>query len=84
VIELDVAAVLGADRHESTDERLRYRNGYRSRTLTTQVGDLALQIPKLRAGSFNPIDPGAPPPDRSSLVCGDQGGLHRWGLHAQG
>ena len=52
LIELEVAAFLGADRHERTDERLGYRNGYRSRTLTTQVGDLALQIPKLRAGSF--------------------------------
>jgi len=52
LIELEVAAFLGADRHERTDERLGYRNGYRSRTLTTQVGDPALQIPKLRAGSF--------------------------------
>jgi putative transposase len=54
LIELEVAAFLGADRHERTDERLGYRNGYRSRTLTTQVGDLALQIQKLRAGSFIP------------------------------
>jgi putative transposase len=54
LIELEVAAFLGAERHERTDERLGYRNGYRSRTLTTQVGDLALQIPKLRAGSFIP------------------------------
>ena len=35
LIELEVAAILGADRHERTDERLGYRNGYRSRTLTT-------------------------------------------------
>jgi putative transposase len=54
LIELEVAAFLGADRHERTDERLGYRNRYRSRTLTTQVADLALQIPKLRAGSFIP------------------------------
>ena len=54
LIELEVAAILGAERHERTDERLGYRNGYRPRTLTTQVGDLALQIPKLRAGSFLP------------------------------
>jgi len=54
LIELEVAAFLSADRHEGTDERLGYHNGYRSRTLTTQVGDLALQIPKLRAGSFIP------------------------------
>jgi len=54
LIELEVAAVLGADRHERTDERLGYRNGYRPRSLTTQVGDLDLLIPKLRAGSFLP------------------------------
>jgi transposase-like protein len=54
LIELEVAAVLGADRHERTEERLGYRNGYRSRSLTTQVGDIELQIPKLRAGSFLP------------------------------
>jgi len=46
LIELEVAAFLGADLHERTEERLGHRNGYRSRTLTTQVGDLALQNPK--------------------------------------
>ncbi len=44
-----------ADRHERTEERLGYHNGYRPRTLTTtQVGVLELLIPKLRAGSFLP------------------------------
>jgi transposase-like protein len=54
LIQLELAAFLGADRHERTEERLGYRNGYRPRTLTTQVGDLELLIPKLRAGSFLP------------------------------
>ena len=54
LIELEVAAVLGADRHERTEERLGYRNGSRPRLLTTQVGDILLSIPKLRAGSFLP------------------------------
>ena len=54
LIELELAAFLGADWHGRTEERLGHRNGYRSRTLTTQVGDLALQIPKLRSGSFLP------------------------------
>ena len=54
LIELEVAAVLGADRHERTEERLGYRNGSRPRLLTTQVGDIPLSIPKLRAGSFFP------------------------------
>ena len=46
--------MIGADRHERTEQRLGYRNGYRSRSLTTQVGDIDLLIPKLRAGSFLP------------------------------
>ena len=45
LIELEVAAVLGADRHERSEERLGYRNGYRPRLLTTQVGDIDLRIP---------------------------------------
>ena len=54
LIELEVAAVLGAERHERTDERLGYRNGSRPRLLTTQVGDIPPTIPKLRSGSFFP------------------------------
>ena len=54
LIELEASTVIGADRHERTEERLGYRNGYRPRSLTTQVGDIELQIPKLRAGSFLP------------------------------
>ncbi len=52
LIELDVAAVLGADRQERSEDRLGYRNGNRPRLLATQVGDIALSISKLRAGSF--------------------------------
>ena len=36
LIELEVAAVLGADRHQRSEERLGYRNDYRPRVLTTQ------------------------------------------------
>jgi len=54
LIELEVAAFLGADRHERSEERLGYRNGYRPRSLTTQVGDIDLLIPKLRQGGFLP------------------------------
>ena len=54
LIELEVAAVLGAERHERTEDRSGYRNGSRPRLLTTQVGDIPLAIPKLRSGSFFP------------------------------
>ena len=51
LIELEVAAVIGADRHERTEERHGYRNGYRHRSLTTQVGDIDLLIPIDRRSS---------------------------------
>ncbi|MBR7838379.1 transposase [Actinospica durhamensis] len=35
--------------------RTAFRNGHRDKTLTTQVGDLDLSIPKLRSGSFFPV-----------------------------
>jgi len=50
-IELEVAAVLGAERHERSEERLGYCNGYRSRSLTTQVVDIDLLIPVNRRSS---------------------------------
>ena len=53
-IEMGVAAVLGADRHERSEERSGYRNGSRPRLLTNQVGDIPLSIPKLRSWSFFP------------------------------
>jgi transposase-like protein len=54
LIELEAAAVIGAERHERTEGRLGHRNGYRPRSLGTQVGDIDLLIPKLRAGGFLP------------------------------
>jgi putative transposase len=51
LIELEVSAFLGADRLERTEERLGYRNGYRLRTLTSQVWDLELLIPLERRSS---------------------------------
>lgn len=38
VLEAQVTEALGADRHERTEERQGYRNGYRTRTLYTRVG----------------------------------------------
>jgi hypothetical protein len=46
--------VVGAVRHQRSEERTNYRNGHRPRSLTTQVGDLELLIPKLRSWSFLP------------------------------
>jgi transposase-like protein len=46
--------VVGADRQERSEERTNHRNGHRPRSLTSQVGDLALQVPRLRASRFPP------------------------------
>jgi transposase-like protein len=54
LIEAELSAVIGAEPHERTPERVTYRNGHRPKVLTTVAGDLELQIPKLRVGSFFP------------------------------
>jgi putative transposase len=54
LIEAEAAEVIGAGRYERTDSRVTDRNGSRPRLLTTKAGDVALSIPKLRAGSFFP------------------------------
>ncbi len=55
LIEAEVAAHLGAERGERAPERrLAQRNGYRHRAWNTRVGEIELQIPKLRRGSFMP------------------------------
>ena len=48
LIEAELTAVIGAERHERTAERTGQRNGHRRRVLATTAGDLELQIPKLR------------------------------------
>jgi transposase-like protein len=55
LLEGGVSASIGAQRHERCPEdQATHRNGYRERVLATQVGDLALAIPKLRKGTFFP------------------------------
>ena len=54
IMEAEVAAQVGAELGEISDERVTQRNGYRPRTLSTTAGDLELRIPKLRTGSFFP------------------------------
>jgi putative transposase len=54
LIEAELTAVIGAAPDQRTDTRLTQRNGHRPRVLTTTAGDLELQIPKLRVGSFFP------------------------------
>src|SRR3990170_1039284 len=50
LMELEVAAKLGADPHERTPDRLGYRNGHRSRDWDTRGGTIQLDIPRAREG----------------------------------
>ncbi|WP_406209715.1 IS256 family transposase [Streptomyces sp. NBC_01017] len=54
LIEAEVSAHIGAGWNEHTASRTALRNGHRDKTLTTPAGDLDLEIPKLRTGSFFP------------------------------
>jgi putative transposase len=54
LIEAELTAVIGAGPHERADGRTAQRNGHRPKTVTSTAGDLQLQIPKLRSGSFFP------------------------------
>lgn len=54
LMELEVEQKIGASKHERTPERKNYRNGHRSRTWKTRVGEIDLAIPKLRMGSYFP------------------------------
>jgi transposase-like protein len=53
-MDAEVAAQIGAEHGERTSERLTHRNGYRSRTWDTRVGEIELAIPRLRQGSYFP------------------------------
>ena len=55
LIEAEAAEVIGAARYERTTMRTTQRNGHRVRQLSTQAGDVSLQIPKLRQGAFFPV-----------------------------
>ena len=54
LIDAEAAGILGAGRDERTAERTTYRNGTRPKTVATTSGDVEVQIPKLRSGSFFP------------------------------
>jgi len=54
LIDAELTSQVGARRHERSDARSNYRNGGRSRLLSTPAGDVELRIPKVRVGSFFP------------------------------
>src|SRR5438270_9490102 len=55
IMELEVAQLGGAELGErAAARRQAQRNGYRERRWDTRVGEIELQIPKLRTGSYLP------------------------------
>jgi putative transposase len=53
-IELEAEEVIGAKKYERTEARTNQRNGTRKRTLEMRVGEIELEIPKLRKGTYFP------------------------------
>jgi transposase-like protein len=54
LIELEVSQQIGAERYERSPNRKTQRNGYRTRTWETRVGEIPLRIPKVREGTYFP------------------------------
>ncbi len=54
LMEAEVSGLIGAEHGERTADRATHRNGYRPRRWDTRAGELELQIPKLRRGSYFP------------------------------
>ncbi|MFQ7392680.1 MAG: transposase [Collinsella aerofaciens] len=54
LMDSEAQQMCGAGRNERSDGRENSRNGYRPRSLKTAVGDVELEIPKLRHGTYTP------------------------------
>ncbi len=54
LMEAEVTDLIGAGHGERTPDRATHRNGYRQRRWDTRAGEIDLQIPKLRQGSYFP------------------------------
>src|SRR6195952_2420550 len=54
LMEAEVSELIGAAHGERSDDRATHRNGYRARRWDTRAGEIELQIPKIRQGSYFP------------------------------
>ncbi|MDD5707973.1 MAG: IS256 family transposase [Kiritimatiellae bacterium] len=48
ILEEELGAALGCERHERTEERRGYRNGAHTRRITTEVGAMTMRVPRGR------------------------------------
>jgi len=54
LMEAEISELIGAQHGERTEDRATHRNGYRPRRWDTRAGEIELQIPKMRQGSYFP------------------------------
>jgi putative transposase len=54
LMEAEISELIGAQHGERTEDRATHRNGYRARRWDTRAGEIELQIPKMRQGSYFP------------------------------
>ncbi|MCA1701179.1 MAG: IS256 family transposase [Actinobacteria bacterium] len=54
LMEVEISELIGARRGERSEDRATHRNGYRPRRWDTRAGEIELQIPKIRQGSYFP------------------------------
>src|SRR3954453_8144556 len=85
MIALEVSELIGAGLGERRpDDRATQRNGYRSRRWDTRAGEIELQIPKIRQGSYLPRFLAAAAALGASAVGGRAAGLCLRRLDAAG
>jgi putative transposase len=54
LMRAEVSELIGAEHGERSEDRATHRNGYRPRRWDTRAGEIELQIPKIRQGSYFP------------------------------
>ena len=54
LMDAEITAQIGAAHGEVSSDRVTHRNGYRPREWETRVGEIELQIPRKRSGSYFP------------------------------
>jgi transposase-like protein len=54
LMEAEISELIGAQHGERSEDRATHRNGYRPRRWDTRAGEIELQIPKMRQGSYFP------------------------------
>src|SRR5512138_1934140 len=83
IMDADIEALVGAGRHERSDGRLTYRNGYRDRTLETRPARSTCAS-EAAPGIILPRLSGAAPDGGEGFGIGHPGSLDRRRLHPSG